>query len=108
MHNKIQPLLDWLKIANDTDVAETGTTRGYLRRIAYGQKVASAEMSSGIERATHGAVTRKMLRTSDWHRVWPELAERSLTLNANLRPISPPGQSTVGAGVLSSTHQVRQ
>lgn len=102
MNTKIAPLLAWLKTASDIDIAETGTTRGYLRRIAYGQKVASAEMSSGIERATLAAVTRKILRPDDWHLVWPELAEVSPTLNANLRQISPSGQSAVGAGVLSS------
>lgn len=34
--------------------------------------------------------------------------ELSPTLNANVRPISPPGQSTVGAVNPSSTRQVRQ
>lgn len=102
MHNKIQTLLDWLKTASDSEVAETGTTRGYLRRIAYRQKTASAEMSSGIERATLGAVTRKTLRVSDWERIWPELAEHSSTLNANVRPKASAHQSTDGAGNPSS------
>ncbi|MDD0969698.1 hypothetical protein [Pseudomonas aphyarum] len=102
MHTKIQPLLDWLKTASDNDVAETGTTRGYLRRIAYGQKTASAEMSSGIERATIGAVTRKTLRVSDWELIWPELAEHSSTLNANVRPKASAHQSADGAGNPSS------
>jgi DNA-binding transcriptional regulator YdaS (Cro superfamily) len=28
-----------------------------------------------IERATSGAVTRRDLRPTDWHLIWPELAE---------------------------------
>lgn len=28
-----------------------------------------------IERATNGAVTRRDLRPTDWHLIWPELAE---------------------------------
>lgn len=28
-----------------------------------------------IERATAGAVTRRDLRPTDWHLIWPELAE---------------------------------
>ena len=30
-----------------------------------------------IERATHGAVTRRDLRPDDWHLIWPELAATS-------------------------------
>lgn len=36
-----------------------------------------AERCVEIERATDGAVTRKDLRPNDWHRIWPELAERA-------------------------------
>lgn len=30
-----------------------------------------------IEQATRGAVMRWDLRPDDWHRIWPELAERA-------------------------------
>ena len=67
-------LLSWLKTADESAVAETGTTKGYLRMIAYGYKTASAEMSAGIERATKGKITRQALRPDDWQLIWPELA----------------------------------
>lgn len=74
MKTKHTALLAWLKTASPEQVANTGTTLGYLRQIAHGNKVASAEMAVGIERETAGAVTRKMLRPDDWERIWPELA----------------------------------
>lgn len=98
MDTKISPLLAWLKTASDSDIAETGTTRGYLRRIAYGQKVASAETSAGIERATLGAVTRRILRPSDWHRIWPELANPSPTLSQMMPQKSDVDQSGKPSG----------
>lgn len=93
MRTKNQPLLSWLKTASDDDVAETGTTRGYLRLIGYGQKVASAEMAAGIERATQGSVSRQVLRPVDWARIWPELAELPSTLNQMMPHTSPADQS---------------
>lgn len=74
MRTKHTKLLDWLKTATDEAVAATGTTRGYLRQIAYGNKVSSAEIASSIELATSGAVTRQELRPDDWSRIWPELS----------------------------------
>lgn len=35
------------------------------------------ERCADIERVTGGAVTRRQLRPADWHRIWPELAERA-------------------------------
>lgn len=32
-----------------------------------------AEVCAAIERATGGRVTRRQLRPTDWHRIWPEL-----------------------------------
>lgn len=105
MGTRHQELLAWLKSVDDAAVAETGTTVGYLRRIAYGQKTASAEMAAGIERATVGRVTRKELRPNDWHLVWPELAKAPPTLNANVRSISSIDQSGEGAVNSYSTQQ---
>lgn len=86
-------LLDWLKNAPSCAIAETQTTAGYLRRIAYGQKTASAEMASGIERATSGLVTRKDLRPNDWHLVWPELVEAAPTLEQMMLRNATSGES---------------
>lgn len=74
MRTKHTGLLNWLKTAPDEAIARTGTTRGYLKQIAYGNKQASAEIAAAVERETNGMSTRKELRPSDWHLVWPELA----------------------------------
>jgi DNA-binding transcriptional regulator YdaS (Cro superfamily) len=49
------------------------TTFGHLRNVMYGLRPCSAELAVLIERNSGGAVTRKDLRPSDWHRIWPEL-----------------------------------
>lgn len=36
-----------------------------------------------IERATHGAVTRRDLRPDDWHLIWPELARAGQSAQSN-------------------------
>lgn len=74
MRTKHQCLLAWLKTATDEQVARTGTSRAYLRMIAYGHKTASAEIAARTEVETQGAVTRKSLRPQDWNLIWPELA----------------------------------
>lgn len=73
MSNRHKELLAWLKSASDEQVSKTMTTRGYLRQIGYGNKKASAELSSRIEQATGGKVSRKQLRPDDWFVIWPEL-----------------------------------
>lgn len=73
MSNRHKELLAWLKSASDDQVSKTMTTRGYLRQIGYGNKKASAELSSRIEQATGGKVSRKQLRPDDWFVIWPEL-----------------------------------
>lgn len=74
MRTKHESLLSWLKTSSDEEVADTGTTRAYLKQIAYGNKRASAEVAAAVERVTGGGTTRKDLRPDDWHLVWPELA----------------------------------
>lgn len=73
MRTKNTGLLAWLKSASDEQVSKTGTTRGYLRQIAYGNKTASAEVAAHIERESGAVVTRKQLRPADWPLIWPEL-----------------------------------
>jgi len=74
MRTKNCELLNWLKSATDEQIERTGTTRGYLRQIAYGNKTASAEVAAALELETSASVTRKTLRPDDWQRIWPELA----------------------------------
>lgn len=74
MRTKNECLLAWLKAATDEQVARTGTSRAYLRMIAYGHKTASAEIAARTEVETRGVVTRKSLRPQDWKLIWPELA----------------------------------
>lgn len=73
MRTRKNGLLEWLKTATDEQVAQTGTSRAYLRLIAYGHKTASAEMAAKTEVASGGAVTRQQLRPYDWRVIWPEL-----------------------------------
>lgn len=73
MRTKNTELLAWLKTANDSEVAKTGTSRAYLKMIAYGYKTASAEIAVRTETSTGGLVTRQVLRPDDWHEIWPEL-----------------------------------
>lgn len=73
MRTKHTQLLEWLKTASDDEVDQTGTTRGYLKQIAYGNKQASAVVAASLERVTSGRLTRKSLRPSDWSVIWPEL-----------------------------------
>ena len=74
MRTKHTQLLEWLKTASDEAVERTGTTRGYLKQIAYGNKQASAGVASSLERESRGLLTRQSLRPNDWTVIWPELA----------------------------------
>lgn len=74
MRTKNPQLLEWLKTATDASVAKTGTTRAYLRMIAYGHKTASPEIAARTESVTGGKVTRQALRPNDWEQIWPELS----------------------------------
>ncbi|WP_349016870.1 transcriptional regulator [Pseudomonas fungipugnans] len=70
-----------------------------------GKHSVSPKIAVRIELTTNGLFHRTTL-CPDFP--WMMEAVAPPTLNANLRPISPPSQSTVGAGVLSSTQQVGQ
>lgn len=73
MRMKHTELLDWLKSADDGEISLSGTTRGHLRQIAYGNRQASPEVAARLESITGGQVTRKQLRPDDWAVIWPEL-----------------------------------
>lgn len=74
MSTRQDSLLRWLKQATEEQIRRTGSTRGYLLQIGYGNKKASPEISARLEAATEGEVTRKQLRPADWPVIWPELA----------------------------------
>jgi DNA-binding transcriptional regulator YdaS (Cro superfamily) len=74
MKTKHTKLLEWLKTASEEAVNRTGTTRGYLKQIAYGNKQASASVASSLEKESRGFLTRQTLRPNDWTVIWPELA----------------------------------
>lgn len=74
MRTKHTQLLEWLKGASDEVIERTGTTRGYLKQIAYGNKQASAVLAVSLERESLGVMNRKSLRPTDWSLIWPELA----------------------------------
>lgn len=73
MKRRHEGLLAWLKKATDEQVEKTGTTRAYLKQIAYGHKLASPEIAVRVELTTNRVATRKELRTADWSILWPEL-----------------------------------
>lgn len=88
-----------------------GVTASYLSRLVSGDRAITAERALQIESATDGLVSRYELRPdlqwgSSWNVDQSSRAKALPTLNANVRPISTVGQSTVGAGVLSSTAEV--
>ena len=79
MNKRIDPLISWLRQTDEADAKRLleaqGTTIGYARQVAYGNKTPSGEKSSAIERAS--GVSRRALRPNDWRLVWPELAEKA-------------------------------
>lgn len=55
---------------------------------ASGSRGVPIERCVEIEQATDGAVTRQDLRPDDWHRIWPELADKASAPAAPSRPYS--------------------
>lgn len=51
-----------------------GVLDAYLYQIFTRRKTASAELCVDIEQHSAGRFTRQLLRPTDWHRIWPELA----------------------------------
>jgi DNA-binding transcriptional regulator YdaS (Cro superfamily) len=85
---KYTALLEWLKDASDEAVERTGTTRAYLRQIAYGNKEASPLIAASLERETNQLITRRELRPDDWELIWPELAGQPLVAPTPKRQVS--------------------
>jgi DNA-binding transcriptional regulator YdaS (Cro superfamily) len=49
-----------------------------VSRWADGKRPIPMEYGAAIELATGGAVTRREMFPNDWHRLWPELVEKSV------------------------------
>lgn len=88
MRIKNTQMLDWIRSASDEAIARTGTTRGYLKQIAYGNKQASAMVAANLERETQGLITRQSLRPDDWQAIWPELSAIRLRTNQIVRQMA--------------------
>lgn len=54
-----------------------GTTARHLANVAYGYKPLDEKVCVAVEQKTNKIVTRQELRPSDWHLIWPELAEKA-------------------------------
>lgn len=70
-------LNDWVNAqrGRSLDLARSiGVSPPMVSDWSTGKKGVPAERCVPIERATHGAVTRKDLRPDDWQQIWPELA----------------------------------
>lgn len=50
-----------------------GVSKSFLSQMASGASSISPKRCVEIELATYGKVSRKDLRPSDWHKIWPEL-----------------------------------
>lgn len=55
--------------------AVLAVSKSYLSQLASGKAALSAQRCVEIEEATNGAVTRRDLRPTDFHRIWPELRD---------------------------------
>lgn len=65
-----------------------GVNPAYLYQMERGLRAVSPARAVLLERATHGAVTRKDLRPNDWHLIWPELVDMSRLATREDRKIS--------------------
>ena len=89
MTQRNEALLEWAKTAPESAIATTGTTRDYLKQIAYGHKTASVEMAIRIEAASAGVATREQLRPDDWREMWPELGVEATQELTELNDVPP-------------------
>jgi DNA-binding transcriptional regulator YdaS (Cro superfamily) len=63
--------------------AALGISPSYLSQLSSGVSPISPERCVAIERETGRAVTRKDMRPSDWHLIWPELIDATDVMNAS-------------------------
>lgn len=75
---KLRPYLDTLPRGGVSEfAARIGVSPVYLSQLAVEQdgRVPSPALCVVIERESSRSVCRKDLRPTDWHLIWPELAE---------------------------------
>lgn len=65
------------KSERDAFAEKCFTTVGYLRKARSAKQLLAVDTCVAIEEHSGGVVTRKDLRPNDWHRFWPELAEKA-------------------------------
>ncbi len=80
MKNSIPALFDHIKSlpsdeARSSFAAQCSVTLGHLRNVAYGTRVANAELCTAVELVSKGALRRWQMRPADWFRIWPELID---------------------------------
>ena len=63
--------LEWGGAKNLAD--KLGVSKSFLSQMASGASSKSQKRCVEIEVEKYGKVTRKDLRPSDWHKIWPEL-----------------------------------
>jgi len=59
--------------ARDEFAIRCETSRGHLQNVMYGVRPCATDLAVAIERESRQAVRRWELRTTDWHKHWPEL-----------------------------------
>jgi DNA-binding transcriptional regulator YdaS (Cro superfamily) len=71
-------LSDYIK-SSDTKRSELahaiGVAPAYLYQMEHGLRSISPARAVQLERATSGAISRRDLRPTDWHLIWPEMAD---------------------------------
>ncbi len=76
----MHPLLAYLKsIPRDERekfATDCKTTLNYMRKACSAGQTFGAELCVAIEKRSAGAVPRQVMRSADWHLIWPELAEK--------------------------------
>ncbi|ARP86279.1 transcriptional regulator [Bordetella genomosp. 9] len=71
---KIDQYLESSGLTQAAFAGALGVTQSVVWQWLSGRRPVPVERCADIERVTSGAVSRKDLRPSDWHRIWPELA----------------------------------
>lgn len=75
-------LNEYLRNASAKSAADVAREVGVSPSVVYqwraGIRPVPVERCAVVERATDGAVTRRDMRPSDWHLIWPELSGQVL------------------------------
>jgi DNA-binding transcriptional regulator YdaS (Cro superfamily) len=88
----LRTFLDGLPRGGITEFArKVGISSVYMSQLAAHQdgREPSAELCVVIERESNKEVTRKDLRPTDWHLIWPELAEKERRKNSDKASAAP-------------------